>query len=82
MNRLTVDERRRANELRRMGTARRAPRTVAHEYLYGGAGWTRNARVAMLITLALGGILVILQVAHTLSLHGPGSLLDWLVPRL
>jgi len=80
MNRLTADERRRANELRRTGASRRAPRTLTLEHI--GAGWKRNARVATLITLVLGGALVLLQFAHTLSLSGPGSLLDWLLPRL
>jgi hypothetical protein len=82
MNRLTVDERRRANELRRIRTTRRASRTLALEYLSSGTGRKRNARVAMLITLALGGILMLLQVAHEISLYGPGSFLDWLLPRL
>jgi hypothetical protein len=82
MNRLTVDERRRANDLRRIGASRRAPRTLALEHAGIGAGWKRNARVATLISLVLGGLLVLLQFAHTLSLYGPGSLLDWLLPRL
>ena len=82
MNRLTVDERRRANELRRMPTTRRDSRTLPLEYLGGGTGRKRNTRVAMLITLALGGVLMLLEVAHALSLYGPGSLLDWLLPRL
>jgi hypothetical protein len=82
MNRLTVDERRRANELRRMGAVRRAPRALAFEDVGIGTGWKRNARVATLISLVLGGILVLLQFAHTLSLYGPGSLLNWLLPRL
>jgi len=82
MNRLTVDERRRANELRRIGASHRAPRTLALEHAGIAAGWKRNARVATLISLVLGSILVLLQFAHTLSLHGPGSLVDWLLPRL
>jgi len=36
----------------------------------------------MLVTVALGGALALLQLAQTLSLYGPGSLLDWLLPRL
>ncbi len=82
MNRMTVDERRRANELRRIGATIRAPRAVAIEDLRVGAGWKRNVRVATLVTLALGGVLALLQLAHTLSLYGPGSLLDLLLPRL
>ena len=84
MNRLTVDERRRANELRKMGPTSRASRVVAVEGFPRGAdaGWGRNARIATLITLVLGSLLALLQLAQTLSLHGPGSLLDWLLPRL
>jgi hypothetical protein len=84
MNRLTVDERRRANELRRVSTTLGASRALAVEELGGrtGAGWGRNARLATLITVILGGVLALLQLAHTLSLYGPGSLLDWLLPRL
>jgi hypothetical protein len=82
MNRLTVDERRRANELRRTSATTRAPRAMTIEDLRVGAGWKRNARVATLVTLALGAALALLQLAQTLSLHGPGSLLDVLLPRL
>ena len=82
MNRLTVDERRRANELRRVGTTRLAPRALVLDDLSVGTGWRRNARVATLISLVLGGVLVLLQLAHTLAIYGPGSLLDWLLPRL
>jgi hypothetical protein len=82
MNRLTVDERRRANELRRVGTTRLAPRALVLDDLRVGTGWRRNARVATLISLVLGGVLVLLQLAHTLAIYGPGSLLDWLLPRL
>ena len=84
MNRLTVDERRRANELRRLGATTRASQVVAVEEFQRGtaAAWGRNARVATLITLVLAGLLALLQLAQTLSLYGPGSLLDWLLPRL
>ena len=84
MNRLTVDERRRANELRRLRTTPGAPRALAVEDLHErtGAGWGRNARLATLITVILGGAFALLQLAQTLSLYGPGSLLDWLLPRL
>jgi hypothetical protein len=80
MNRMTGDERRRANELRKMAATSRASRAIAVRD--AGAGWGRNARLATLITLILGGLLAVLQLAQTLSLHGPGSLLDWLLPRL
>jgi len=84
MNRLTADERRRANELRRMGTTARAPRALAVADFDRSipASWIRNARVGTLITLALGALLAFLQLAQTVSLHGAGSLLDWLLPRL
>ena len=83
MNRLTVDERRRANELRRVAATTRAPRAVTLEHLEPrGEGWGRNARIATLVTLAVGGALAVLQLAQTLSLYGPGSVLDWLLPRL
>jgi len=67
-----------------MGMASRASRVVAVEGFPRGAGegWGRNARIATLVTLVLGGLLAIVQLAQTLSLHGPGSLLDWLLPRL
>ena len=83
MNRLTVDERRRANELRRVAVTTRAPQAITVEHLEPrGAGWGRNARIATLVTLALGGALALVQLAQMLSLYGPGSLLDWLLPRL
>lgn len=83
MNRLTVDERRRANELRRVAATTRVPRAITLEHLEPrGVGWGRNARIATLVTLALGGALAVLQLAQTLSLYGPGSVLDWLLPRL
>jgi len=43
---------------------------------------TSTSGEMMLVTLAVGGALAILQLAQTLSLYGPGSVLDWLVPRL
>jgi hypothetical protein len=83
MSRLTLDERRRANELRREGTTTRAARAfAAAEDLEHAVGRRRNARVATLITVVLGGALALLHLAQTLSLYGPGSLLDWLLPRL
>ena len=84
MNRLTTDERRRANELRRIGTTTRAPRALAVEDFGRGitTNWTRNARFATLVTLVLGALLAFVQLAQTVALHGAGSLLDWLLPRL
>ena len=82
MNRLTVDERRRTNELRRVSATTGASRVSVDHLEDRTAGWGRNARVATLVTVALGGALALLQLAQTLSLYGPGSLLDWLLPRL
>jgi len=83
MSRLTADERRRANDLRRLGARMRAARVVTIEHLEPReAGWGRGARVTTLVTVALGGALALLHLAQTLSLYGPGSLLDWLLPRL
>ena len=84
MNRLTADERRRAHELRRLSTTLGAPRAVAIEDLHErtSAGWGRNARLATLVTVIVGGALALLQLAQALSLYGPGPLLDWLLPRL
>jgi hypothetical protein len=84
MNRLTPDERRRSNELRRTNTTPRGSRAIALDRLAHRTevGWGRNARVAIAITVVLGAILALLQFAPTLALHGPGSLIDWLLPRL
>jgi hypothetical protein len=84
MNRLTVDERRRANELRRLNATPPASRTIALEPLphRTHVGWGRNARLGIAIIAVLGATLALLQVAHALALHGPGSLIDWLLPRL
>jgi hypothetical protein len=83
MTRLTVEERRRMNELRRTTAVGRQPRAIAAESFPGaGTDWARSARVASLITIVIGAALVIMQLAETLSLYGPGSLLDWLLPRL
>jgi hypothetical protein len=84
MNRLTVDERRRANELRRLSATARPSHvlTVDHLQTPSGAPWGRNARLATLITVILGGALAIVHLAQTLSLQGPASVVDWLLPRL
>ena len=84
MNRLTVDERRRANELRRLSATARPTHalTVDHLHAPSGAHWGRNARLATLITVILGGALALVHVAQTLSLQGPASVVDWLLPRL
>jgi hypothetical protein len=84
MNRLTADERRRANELRRLSATARPAHvmTVDHLQTPSGAHWGRNARLATLITVILGGALAIIHLAQTLSLQGPASVVDWLLPRL
>jgi hypothetical protein len=83
MSRLTADERRRTNELRRLGTTRPAPRAIAVDRLeQPPEGWGRSARVATLVTVALGGLLAVVHLAQVVALYGPASLLDWLLPRL
>ena len=83
MTRLTSEERRRAHERRRRSGARRtAPRALVFDDPRTRLGFKRNARVAALLTLLVGGVLVLLQLAHAVSLYGPSSLLDWLLPRL
>jgi hypothetical protein len=83
MSRLTADERRRANELRRVSATRRAPRAIMVEHFEShAAGWGRGARFATLVTVAAGAVLALAQLAQTLSLDGPASFLDWLLPRL
>ncbi len=84
MNRLTVDERRRANELRRLSATAQTSHTltVDHVPTPSDAHWGRSARLATLITIVLGGALAIFHFAQTLSLQGPASVVDWLLPRL
>ncbi|HEX3175760.1 MAG TPA: hypothetical protein VHZ49_03725 [Methylomirabilota bacterium] len=82
MNRLTADERRRAAELRRSSQAR-APRALTLEDVAPRPeSRTRSARVAALVTIALGGAIALIELGHQLALYGPGSLLEWLLPRL
>ncbi|HEV8586884.1 MAG TPA: hypothetical protein VGT02_18125 [Methylomirabilota bacterium] len=85
MSRLTADERRRTHELRRSGVSRPTAKAITvdqFELEQPAVAWGRSARVATVVTVALGGLLALLQLAQTLSLYGPGSLLDWLLPRL
>jgi hypothetical protein len=82
MSRLTADERRRANELRRTSATTRGPRAMAVDEELPAPDWRRGARVATLVTVALGGVIALVELAQTLSLYGPASLLDWLLPRL
>lgn len=82
MSRLTVEERRRAAELRRAGQARE-PRVIALDTLAPRSeSRARSARVATLVTVALGGAMVLIQLVQELAMYGPDSLLDWLLPRL
>ncbi len=82
MNRLTAEERRRAAELRRAGRARE-PRAIALGTLAPRSeSRARSARVATLVTVALGGAMVLIQLVQELAMYGPDSLLDWLLPRL
>jgi hypothetical protein len=84
MSRLTADERRRANELRRLSATARPANvlTVDHLHAPSDAHWGRNARLATLITIILGAALALVHLAQTLSLQGPASVVDWLLPRL
>jgi hypothetical protein len=84
MNRLTLDERRRANDLRRLKATLPASRAIALNRLRHrtDVGWGRHARVGIAITAVVGATLAMLQFAQALALHGPGSLIDWLLPRL
>ena len=86
MSQLTADERRRANELRRLGAKMSAARAITIEHLEGSeaaeAGWGRGARVTILVTVALGAALALVQLAQQLAVYGAASWLDWLLPRL
>jgi len=86
MSRLTADERRRANELRRIGAKMSVPRAITIEHLEareaGEAAWGRGARVTTLVTVALGAALALVQLAQQLAVYGAASWLDWLLPRL
>ena len=83
MNRLTAQERRRAAELRRTSQTGPPRAIVAIQTVPSRPeSRTRSARVAALVTIALGAALALLELGHQLALYGSGSLLDWLLPRL
>jgi hypothetical protein len=82
MNRLTAEERRRAAELRRTSQVRESHALAVPTLADRPESRTRSARVAALVTIALGGALALLQLGQQLAMYGPGSLLDWLLPRL
>lgn len=82
MNRLTAEERRRAAELRRTRQTRQ-PRAILVETLQQRPeSRARSARLAALVTIALGGAMALIQLGQQLAFYGPASLLDWLLPRL
>lgn len=74
MNRLTADERRRANDLRAQ-TTRRMARAITAEQPAQHQGWERTARRAAVVGL---GAAATYAVAHFFQ----ATLLDWLLPRL
>jgi hypothetical protein len=82
MNRLTAEERRRAAELRRTSQTRQPGAIAVQTVPSRPESRARSARVAALVTIALGGAMALIQLGHQLALYGPGSLLDWLLPRL
>jgi hypothetical protein len=82
MNRLTTEERRRAAELRRTSQTRQAHAVAVGTVPQHPESRTRSARVAALVTIALGGALALIQLGQQLAFYGPASLLDWLLPRL
>jgi hypothetical protein len=81
MSRLTVDERRRANELRTREIQRRVPRAVAHVDA-GARGWEKGARRAAAIGIGLAATFAVFQFIQQLAVYGPGTLLDLLLPRV
>jgi hypothetical protein len=82
MNRLTAEERRRAAELRRTSQVRETRVIAVGTLAQRPESRTRSARMAALVTIALGGALALIQLGQQLAMYGPGSLLDWLLPRL
>jgi hypothetical protein len=82
MSRLTAEERRRAADLRRTSQIRQ-PRAITVDTLQQRPeSRARSARVAALVTVALGGAMALIQLGQQLAMYGPSSLLDWLLPRL
>ena len=82
MNRLTAEERRRAAELRRTSQVRETRAIAVGTLPHRPESRARSARMAALVTIALGGALALIQLGQQLAMYGPGSLLDWLLPRL
>ena len=82
MSRLTTEERRRAAELRRTRQTPQADVVAVATIPEHPETRSRSARLAALVTIALGGAMALIQLGHQIALHGPASLLDWLLPRL
>jgi hypothetical protein len=82
MSRLTAEERRRAAELRRTSQVRESRVVAVGTLPHRPESRMRSARMAALVTIALGGALALIQLGQQLAMYGPGSLLDWLLPRL
>jgi hypothetical protein len=81
MNRLTADERRRANELRVQAT-RRVARAVTADQLAQRQGWERNARRAAIVGLGAAATYAVAHFLQQLAAYGPATLVDALLPRL
>lgn len=85
MSRLTAEERRRTFELRQAAVSRnRRPRAATfQEFSCSQRAWSRVARLGALVSLALGGTLLVAQAARVVWLHAaPTGLIEWLLPRL
>lgn len=82
MTQLTAEERRRAYELRRAAWEARERRVVAAAPTPAVAppAWHRVARSGLLVALALTGMLAVGQFAQLMSLHAPGSVVEWMLP--
>lgn len=82
MNRLTVEERRRAAELRRTSQTRQLHAIVPQTVPALPPRSTHRMRLAALVTVALGGVVALFQLGQQIAFYGPASLLDWLLPRM
>lgn len=82
MMRLTAEERRRAWELRRAAweTRERRVQAAAPGPVVATPALHRVARSGLLVALALSGVLAVGQFAQVMSLHAPGSVVEWMLP--
>ena len=71
MNRLTAEERRRAAELRRTNQLRESRAMAIGTLPHGPESRRRSARVAALVTIALGGALALIELGQQLAMYGP-----------